>query len=225
MAPTLQFAASDGETFPRLTSVDVPDTPVIRRALAHARSHFEPYLYHHVVRSWLFAIKLGELRGEPYDEEIVAVASLLHDLGLTNGVSGTNRFEVEGANAARAFAKEQGLNARRIQLIWDSIALHTTTSIGSHKEPEVAITGAGIGLDYGGFGYELISSDDMEQILKRYPRLQMKVQMKECFCQLAHAKPKTSYDNFLRDFGERCVPGYEVKLNLVDALMNNPFEE
>ena len=37
-------------------------------------------------------------------------------------------------------------------------------------------------------------------------------------------RPETSYDNFLRDFGERFVPGYR-PISTVDLLMNAPFEE
>jgi hypothetical protein len=38
------------------------------------------------------------------------------------------------------------------------------------------------------------------------------------------AKPETSYDNFLRDFGERFVPGYKA-VSTVDLLMDAPFGE
>jgi hypothetical protein len=41
---------------------------------------------------------------------------------------------------------------------------------------------------------------------------------------LVAAKPETSSDNFLRDFGERFVPGYK-PISTVDLLMNAPFEE
>ena len=36
---------------------------------------------------------------------------------------------------------------------------------------------------------------------------------------LVTAGPETSYDNFLRDFGERFVPGYKT-ISAVDLLMN-----
>ena len=47
----------------------------------------------------------------------VAGGTLLHDLGLTDGFTGAKRFEIEGADAARAFAREHGLEDRRVQLI------------------------------------------------------------------------------------------------------------
>jgi hypothetical protein len=37
---------------------------------------------------------------------------------------------VEGADLARSFAREMGFDERRVQLIWDSVALNSTPSIG-----------------------------------------------------------------------------------------------
>jgi hypothetical protein len=88
----------------------------------------------------------------------------------------------------------------------------------------VAVGTMGIGLDYGGFGFELIPSTDMTNILNAFPRLQMKTRFAETCCRHESAKPETSWDNFLRDFGERFVPGYK-PVSTVDLLMNAPFEE
>ncbi|HET6892174.1 MAG TPA: hypothetical protein VFH31_13810, partial [Pyrinomonadaceae bacterium] len=38
-----------------LAGVSVPDTPLISRAIDFARERSEPYLFNHVMRSWLFA--------------------------------------------------------------------------------------------------------------------------------------------------------------------------
>src|SRR4029450_114662 len=121
MSPTTAPPAMSGKTRV-LGGITVSDTPLISRAMDYARDISEPYLFNHAVRSWLFAVRLGQLQGIPHDAEVVAVGSLLHDLGLTNGVTGPKRFEIEGADAARAFAREQGLDDRRVQLIWDSVA-------------------------------------------------------------------------------------------------------
>jgi hypothetical protein len=52
----------------------------------------------------------------------------------------------------------------------------------------------------------------------------LKQQFAETCCRLVTAKPETSHDNFLRDFGERFVPGYKT-VSTVDLLMNAPFDE
>ena len=207
-----------------VAGVSVPDSPLITEVLEYAQKLYEPYLFNHAMRSWLFAAKIGQLKGIDCDLEVVAVGTILHDIGLSAGVPGSNRFEVNGAAAALSFVKERGFPDRRAQLMWDLVALNSTPSIALHKEAEVALGTMGIGLDYGGFGFELIPSTDMNNILSAFPRLEMKDKFTEACCRLVAAKPETSFDNFLRDFGERFVPGYR-PISTVDLLMNAPFEE
>ena len=112
-----------------VAGVRVPDTPLVTRAIEYAREHSEPYLFNHVMRSWLFAVSLAQRKRTEHDGEVLAVATLLHDLGLAKAFSGPLRFEVEGANAARAFARSEGIDERRAQLIWDGVALDSTPSL------------------------------------------------------------------------------------------------
>jgi hypothetical protein len=207
-----------------MAGVSVPDSPLITEVLEYAQQLYEPYLFNHAVRSWLFAETIGRLKNIDYDREVVAVGTILHDIGLTASVTGLNRFEVNGADAALSFIKGAGLPDRRTQLIWDLVALNSTPSLALHKEPEVAVGTMGIGLDYGGFGFELIPSTAMTEILSAFPRLKMKDNFANACCRLVTEKPETSSDNFLRDFGERFVPGYKA-ISTVDLLMNAPFEE
>ena len=206
-----------------LGGVTVIDTPLVAQAIDFARSHSEPYLFNHAARSWLFAVRLGQLQGVNHDAEVVAIGTLLHDLGLTNSFQGRKRFEIEGADAARTFAREQGLDDRRLQLIWDSVALNSTPSIGLYKEAEVALCTAGIGVEFG-FQYDQIPAKEMESILAEFPRLEMKRSFADSVCRIIKTKPETTYDNFAGDFGERFVPGYK-RLSTVDFLMDAPFEE
>lgn len=204
--------------------ITVDDTPLIGRAMELARLHSEPFLFNHAVRSWLFAVRLGQLQGITYDAEVLAVGTLLHDIGLTNTFTGPRRFEIEGADAARAFAREEGLDDRRVQLIWDTVALNSTPSIALYKEADVALCTAGIGLDWGGFQYDRIPLNEMKAILAAFPRLDMKNRFTDSVCSIVRTRPETTYDNFARDFGERFVPGYKAP-STVDYLMNAAFDE
>lgn len=207
-----------------IAGVSVPDSPLITEVLEYAQKLYDPYLFNHAMRSWLFAARIGQSKRIDCDLEVVAVGTILHDIGLSAAVSGSHRFEVNAAVAARSFVKERGISNRRAQLIWDLVALNSTPSIALHKEAEVALGTMGIGLDYGGFFFELIPSADMTEILRAFPRLKMKTEFAETCSRLVAAKPETSSDNFLRDFGERFVPGYK-PISTVDLLMNAPFEE
>ncbi len=207
-----------------IAGITVPDSPLITDTLEYARRLSEPYLLNHAVRSWLFAAKIAQLKAIDCDQEVVAIGTILHDIGLTTGVPGANRFEVNGADAALAFIEDRGLSERRAQLIWDLVALNSTPSLALHKEAEVAVGTMGIGLDYGGFGIESIPPADIAEILAAFPRLKMKDRFTETCRHLVTSRPETSADNFLRDFGERFVPGYK-PISTVDLLMNAPFAE
>jgi HD domain-containing protein len=212
------------ETSTRLIAdVSVPDTLLITAAIEYAQRLSEPYLFNHAMRSWLFAELMGRAKGIGCDREVVAIGTILHDIGLTAGVSGPNRFEVNGADAARSFLAGRGLSDHRAQLIWDLVALNSTPSLALHKEPEVAVGTMGIGLDYGGFGLDAVQADDVGRIISAYPRLKMKAKFSETCCRLVKERPETSSDNFLRDFGERFVPGYK-PVSAVDVLLNAPFD-
>lgn len=207
-----------------LAGVTVPDTPLVSAAIELARESSSPYLFNHSMRSWLFAEAIAQAKSAPYDAEVLAIATLLHDLGLMPAFSGPLRFEVEGANAAREFARKQGMSEPRAQLIWDGVALNSTPSIGLYKEPEVAFCTSGIGLDWGGWGYETLLKSQIDEIVDAFPRLQMKQQFTRDVCSIVRGRAATTYDNFARDFGERFVPGY-TRPSAVDLLFDSPFAE
>ena len=207
-----------------LGGVSVPYTPLITRAIELARDRSEPYLFNHAMRSWLFAALFAQRKQAVHDAEVLAVTTILHDIGLAESFDGPLRFEVEGANAARLFASNQGVDDRRAQLIWDGVALNSTPSIALYKEPEIALATMGIGLDWGGFGYEALAETDVAEIVDAFPRLGMKERFTKAVCRIIETRPTTTYDNFARDFGERFVPGYK-PASTVDYLLNAPFQE
>lgn len=207
-----------------LAGILVPDTPIVTLAMEYARERCEPYLFNHVVRSWLFAARLGQLQSIEHDAEVVAVGTLLHDITLNERFDGPRRFEVEAADIARTFAREAGFEERRAQLIWDSVALNSTASIGLYKEAEVALCTSGVCLDVIGWQYDLLPASEIAKVVEEFPRLQMKRRMSKCFCHIAEVRPETTYDNFARDFGIRFVKGYSA-VSAVDLVMDAPFLE
>ena len=224
VAPATTSINRDAPRTRLIAGVSVPDGPLIAAAIEYAQRLSEPYLFNHAMRSWLFAELIGRTKGFDYDREVVAIGTILHDIGLTAAVTGPNRFEVNGADAARSFITGRGLSDRSAQLIWDLVALNSTPSLALHKEPEVAVGTMGIGLDFGGFGLDAVQAGDVGRILSEFPRLKMKDRFSETCCRLVTERPETSHDNFLRDFGERFVPGYKA-VSTVDLLVNAPFDE
>jgi HD superfamily phosphodiesterase len=107
-----------------LAGIRVVDTQLVRDSMDLARSLSEPYIFNHLMRSWLFGVLIAADAQPAPDPELLAVSAILHDLGRTDRYSAQERFEVDGANAARSFLKERGIPAHQIQLAWDAIALH-----------------------------------------------------------------------------------------------------
>src|SRR6202041_3913258 len=207
-----------------LAGIKVPDTVLVRDAIDLSRSAAEPVLFNHVMRSWVFGVLLSESAERAPDAELLAVATILHDLGLTDRYTAENRFEVDGANAARSFLKGRGIPTQQVQVVWDAIALHTTRSIALHKEPEVAMTHSGIAVDAIGVGLDRIPLDKQRAILAEFPRLALKNQLQSSLCNIVRRKPVTSFDNILRDFGIRYVEGFAPP-NFADVVANAPFSE
>ena len=127
----------------RLANIEVVDSSLVRDSIDLARIHCSPYLFNHVMRSSLLATLVAKQAPAAPDPELLACAAILHDLGLTETYEASERFEVDGANAARDFLKTKGVEPPGLQLVWDAIALHTTGSIARHKELEVACCAAG----------------------------------------------------------------------------------
>jgi hypothetical protein len=207
-----------------LAGIKVPDTTLVRDAIDLSRSLLEPYLFNHVMRSWLFGILLSDGAKLAPDPELLAVSGVLHDLGLTDRYTAENRFEVDGADAARVFLKDRGISTQQTQVVWDAIALHTTPTIALHKEPEVVMTHSGIAVDVLGVGLDRIPQDKQRAILTEFPRLAFKNQFQVCLCNVVRRKPATTIDNILRDFGIRYVEGFTPP-NFADLVANAPFSE
>jgi hypothetical protein len=204
--------------------IKVPDTALVRDAIDLSRSLLEPFLFNHVMRSWLFGILLSEAAEVAPDAELLAVAAILHDLGLTERYTAENRFEVDGANAAREFMKDRGISAQHTQVVWDAIALHTTPTLALHKEPEVVMTHSGIAVDVLGAGLDRIPQEKQRAILTAFPRLAFKDKFKGCLSNVVRQKPMTAIDNILRDFGIRYVERFTPP-NFADLVAGAPFSE
>jgi hypothetical protein len=208
----------------RKLNLDLPDSRPVQDAYARAHAESTPWLFNHVARSWLYGAKLAQRRALSPDAELVAVAALLHDLGLSAGGAPDRRFEVVGADLGRAFARSHDMGDRRAETVWDAIALHTTSSIARHKNAEVACCHIGIACDFGGVGYQELSDEDKSVILSAYPRLDMKNNLTTCLCDIVKNHPATTMDNFAADFGLKYVQGY-ARPSAVDFLHKSPFAE
>ncbi len=136
-----------------IAGVVIPDTPLVRAITAHIRDAEDDLLFNHSRRVFLFGALQGRRRGLQPDLELLYAGAMFHDIGLTERYrNSTLRFEVDGANAARDFLLEHGVDEADADKVWLGIALHTTPGVPEFRAPETALVTAGVETDVLGIG-------------------------------------------------------------------------
>lgn len=207
------------------SALAIPDSPLAKGATAILREYSTDLLIHHSMRVYLFAAEQGREQRLRFDPELLYVAAAFHDLGLIKTFSSqSERFEVDGANAARAYLMSHHVPEERVQLVWEAIALHTTPGVTAYMRPEVALLNSGVGLDVLGKGVDRFPSELRTRIVSKYPRHDFKRGMVEAmFGGVAH-KPDTTYGTVNVGLCERFLPRYRSP-NICDRMMSSPFPD
>jgi hypothetical protein len=201
----------------------IPDSLLANEATDILRGHSTELLFNHSLRVYLFAAEQGRQRKLRFDPELLYVAAVFHDLGLIKKFSSQDeRFEVDGANAARQFLNAHNIAEHQVQTVWEAIALHTTPGIPKHMRPEVALLNSGVLLDVLGVGFDQFPMEAREEIVARYPRINFKEGfIQEYFAGFAH-KPATTYGTVNAGVCERLLPGFKSP-NACDLIAASPF--
>ena len=117
-----------------IAGVRLVDSRLAKAANDLARSVSPPYLYNHAVRTFLFASLAGTATGQKFDAEMLYLACILHDLGLTEKFQGVtavrdsrrrSREALSGGEWLRVQQGRSGLGWNRHARI-DDRALQTT---------------------------------------------------------------------------------------------------
>lgn len=200
-----------------VAGIRLPDSALCRAATEYVTALDTPVLLHHVLRSYLYAEWIGRLRGLRCDSEALYLATVLHDLGLTRLAPVQSRFEVEGADLARAFLAARGLDDRRLDIVWEAIALHTTAEIPTRRSPEVALCFWGIAADVLGLPSELRAQVPEAEVLAAYPWLELDRELPRALVGLYEKSPAAATSNAVADACQRLVPDFR-RFNLCDTL-------
>jgi len=203
----------------------IPDSLLAKEATELLREHSIDLLINHSIRVYLFAAEQGRQQRLRFEPELLYVASAFHDFGLIKKFSSQNeRFEVDGANAARQFLTAHNVPEEQVQTAWEAIALHTTPGVTQYMRPEVALLHSGVGLDVLGTGYGQFPSELRDEIVARYPRKNFKESFLQAyFGGFAH-KPDTTFGTVNAGICERFIPGYKSP-NAVDSMAASPFPD
>jgi hypothetical protein len=124
----------------------------------------------HCERSFRFAMLLTHTDSIDVDAEVLYLGVIMHDLGLAPIFHSDARFDVGGANAARDWLVEAGMDVARAEVVWDIVALHASSAIAQHKSAETAVANAGISIDVRGTGVDRLPIDGVRRVLDEFPR-------------------------------------------------------
>jgi hypothetical protein len=189
-----------GNTF-TVDGVEIPDTRLAREITQLVRDTESELLFHHSSRVYYWGALAGKQRGLKFDRELLYAGAMFHDLGLTPAHSSAHeRFEVDGANAAREFLRSHGIGQDDIDTVWTAIALHTTPGIPQHMHPVVALVTAGVEMDVLGLNYGEYCAADREAVVHAHPRTEhFKEDIIQAFYDGIKHKPDTTFGNVKAD--------------------------
>ncbi|WP_066820854.1 HD domain-containing protein [Sphingomonas mali] len=154
-----------------ICGVSVPDSKIAREATEMLRDTSSELLFDHSLRVFFWAAIAGNRRELTYDPELLYVGAMFHDFGLTDRYrTSQQRFEVDGANAARDFLRGHGIAQHDLDRVWAAIALHTTPGIPHLMHPEIALLHAAAGMDVAGRGYADFTDEERAAVTGAYPR-------------------------------------------------------
>src|SRR6266852_1545777 len=181
--------------------VAIPDSKLARAITEVVRDTETPLLFHHSSRVYYFGALAGKHRGLRFDPELLYARAMFHDMGLTPAHSGAHeRFEVDGANAARDFLRSHGIAEQDIQTVWTAIALHTTPGIPPHMHPVIALVTAGVEMDVLGIAFSEFTEAEREAVLRAHPRPgRFKEEIIQAFYDGIRNKPETTFGNVKAD--------------------------
>jgi hypothetical protein len=206
-----------------IAGIAIPDSAVAREATEFVQDVSTQLLFDHSRRAFLWGSLRGERLGVDYDPELLYVGAMFHDIGLIEGYrSADERFEIDGANAARAFLERHGLPEARVMTVWESIALHTTRQIPRYKQPEVLLVSLGVEYDVLGWHFDELSGEQRAAVLAAHPRTGFKTGIVEALSAGMRDKPETGLAMNV-DILEATVPGY-VRPNECQYICSSPFE-
>jgi hypothetical protein len=208
-----------------IADIVIPDTALVRDITEFVRDAEDDLLFHHSRRVFLFGALQGRRRGLQPDLELLYAGAMFHDLGLTERYrTSTLRFEVDGANAAREFLLQRGVDKADADKVWLSIALHTTPGVPEFLAPEVALVTAGVETDVLGIGRDDLSPEALAAVTAAHPRPDFKRRILAAFNDGMKHRPDSTFGTMNDDVLQHFDPGF-VRDNFVEIILNNTWPE
>jgi hypothetical protein len=194
-----------------ISGIRIPDSKLATEITQFIRDTETTLLFNHSSRVYYFGALAGQRRGLKFDAELLYAGAMFHDMGLVPAYSSNaDRFEVDGANAARRFLRQHNISEQDIDLVWTAIALHTTPGIPQYMDPVVALVTAGVEMDVLGIDYPSFTDSDRNAVVNAFPRtVHFKEDILQAFYDGIKHKPETTFGNVKADVLADKDPGFQ----------------
>lgn len=209
-----------------IAGIELPDTALVRETTEYIRDIEDDLLFHHSRRVFYFGALQGLRRGLQPDLELLYVGAMFHDIGLTEGYRTTSklRFEVDGANAARDFLLQRGVDEAAARKVWLGIALHTTPGIPEFLDPEIALVTAGVETDVLGIGRDDLTPDVLAAVTAAHPRPDFKNRILRAFTDGVQQRPGSTFGTVNADVLAHFDDSF-VREDFVEIILKNSWPE
>ncbi|HEY7932704.1 MAG TPA: HD domain-containing protein [Solirubrobacteraceae bacterium] len=172
-----------------------PDSRLARDAEERVRELSSPALYGHCIRTWAFAELFAQRDRLGHDQELLYLACVLHDLGLTEQHWGDDPharcFAVEGARAAHTFVHAHGVSDERARKVAEAISLHLNVTVPARLGVEAHLLSKGVSLDVVGRRLHQISPTATASVNGRWPREGFAGELATTTAKQAHMRPQS----------------------------------
>ena len=193
-----------------VAGVAIPRSPEAIRAAAFARQSCPDYLFNHCMRTFLIGVLAMQKQALTYNADDAFIAAALHDLGLLPAfASKAQSFEIDGANAAEKFARDNGLSAEEADIVWHGIAFHDVRfSITRRAGPEAMLVALGAAGDVDGPSLSTdVEKRQIAEVVAAFPRLQFKNRFTTLLIDHCKRKPTSQRGTWLEGLCREQVPG------------------
>ncbi len=174
---------------------------------------------------YLFGSLQAAALGIRPDPELLYIAALFHDTGLVPPYRGDDqRFEMDGADQARAFLLAHGIREADADTVWTAVALHTTPEVPYRMAPEIAATTAGVETDVLGLRLGNLTRAQIDAVTAAHPRPDFKRQILRAFTEGFEHRPATTFGTVNADVLEHFAPGFR-RTDFVEVIENSAWPE
>ncbi|WP_457142746.1 cyanamide hydratase [Mycobacterium sp. URHB0021] len=172
-----------------------PQTPAATAAFSVGARFYSPALLNHCVRSYLWGAMYGAANGIAFDDELLYVSAMLHDISLTDAFDSHRLpFEEAGGDLAWVFGVAAGWPADRAARATEIIVTHMRydLDISPAADPESHILQVATSWEIVGRRPEEFPPEARADMLARYPRQGFGSEFLACFEDQAMRKPNST---------------------------------